>query len=146
MASYTQRQYLRYTAAQLFDLVADVEKYPEFMPWTIKTRVHRRTDKNIWTDLTVGTSLFRKTFSTVAALDRPHRITISSYDPMFRRFEQGWIFEPLAEGGTNIEYNVEFEFRSVLLQALVDVSFANRAAAVATAYMKRARRLYGAPS
>ena len=78
MATYSHKLRLKYTPAQLFDLVADVERYPEFMPWTITTRVRRRTNRVIWTDLTIGTGIIRKRFSTVATLDRPHRIAITS--------------------------------------------------------------------
>src|SRR5512132_3785051 len=145
MPIYIYRRHLRYTAAQLFDLVADVERYPEFMPWTISTRVRRRTDKTIWTDLTVGTTFIRKQFSTVATLDRPHRIAITSHDPLFERFEQRWTFEPASEGGTNVAYHVDFKFKSFLLGALMDTSFANRSAAIMSAYTDRARCLYGAP-
>jgi len=145
MATYSHRLHLKYTAAQLFDLVADVERYPEFIPWMVTTRVRRRTDQNIWTDLTIGTGPIRKRFSTVATLDRPHKISIVSHDPLFERFEQKWTFEDLTEGGTNVEYHVEFRFKSFLLQALMDLSFADRAAAIVSAYTRRARRLYGTP-
>ena len=144
MVTYTHRARLKYTPDQLFDLVANVERYSEFVPWMIATRVRRRTDQAIWTDLTVGTGFLRKQFSTVARLDRPHRIAISSHDPMFARFEQRWTFDPLAESGTDIQYHVEFRFKSFLLQALMDVAFADRASAIVTAYIRRARRLYGA--
>ena len=144
MVTYTHRARLKYTPDQLFDLVANVERYPEFIPWMIATRVRRRTDQAIWTDLTVGTGFLRKQFSTVARLDRPHGIAISSHDPMFARFEQRWTFDPLAEGGTDIQYDVDFRFKSFLLQALMDVGFADRASAIVTSYIRRARRLYGA--
>jgi coenzyme Q-binding protein COQ10 len=144
MATYSHRAHLKYTPEQLFDLVAGVEKYPEFIPWMIETRVRRRTDEAIWTDLTVGTGFLRKQFSTIARLDRPHGIAISSHDPMFERFEQRWTFTPMAEGGTDIRYHVDFRFKSLLLQTLMDVAFKDRAAAIVTAYIKRARRLYGA--
>jgi coenzyme Q-binding protein COQ10 len=144
VATYSHRAKLKYTPEQLFDLVAGVEKYPEFIPWMIATRVRRRTDEAIWTDLTVGTGFLRKQFSTIARLDRPHGITISSHDPMFERFEQRWTFTLLAEGGTDTRYHVDFRFKSLLLQALMDVAFADRAAAIVTAYIRRARRLYGA--
>ena len=120
---------MKYTPEQLFDLVANVEKYPEFIPWMIATRVRRRTDQAIWTDLTVGTGFLRKQFSTIARLDRPHGMTISSHDPVFARFEQRWTFDPLPEGGTDIRYHVDFRFKSLLLQALMDVGFADRAPA-----------------
>ena len=142
MAIYCHRTHSKYTPAQLFDLVVDVERYPEFIPWMVATRVRRRTETCIWTDLTIGTGPLRKQFSTVATLDRPHRITISSHDPMFARFEQKWTFEP-TEAGTDVEYRVDFALRSFVLQALMDVTFADRAAAVVSAYTRRARRLYG---
>src|SRR5262245_25869960 len=62
MATYSHRAHLKYTPEQLFDLVAGVEKYPEFIPWMIATRVRRRTDEAIWTDLTVGTGFLRSNF------------------------------------------------------------------------------------
>ena len=126
---------MKYTPEQLFDLVANVEKYPEFIPWMIATRVRRRTDQAIWTDLTVGTGFLRKQFSTIARLDRPHGMTISSHDPVFARFEQRWTFDPLPEGGTDIRYHVDFRFKSLLLQTLMDVGFADRASAIVTAYI-----------
>ena len=144
MATYSHRARLKYTPEQLFDLVAGVEKYPEFIPWMIATRVRRRTDEAIWTDLTVGTGFLRKQFSTIARLDRPHGMTISSHDPMFERFEQKWTFDQLAEGGTDTRYHVDFRFKSLLLQTLMDVGFADRASTIVTAYIRRARRLYGA--
>ena len=144
MATYFHRAHLKYTPEQVFNLVANVEKYPEFIPWMIATRVRRRTDEAIWTDLTVGTGLLRKQFSTIARLDRPHGLAISSHDPMFERFEQRWTFDQLAEGGTDVRYHVDFRFKSLLLQTLMDVGFADRASSIVTAYIRRARRLYGA--
>ena len=144
MATFTHRTRSKYTPAQLFDLVADVERYPEFIPWMITTRVRRRTDRFILTDLTIGAGFLRKQFSTEARLDRPHLMTISSHDPMFKRFEQKWTFKQTTEAWTDVEYRVDFELRSFVLQALLDVTFADRAAAIVLAYTRRARRLYGA--
>ena len=143
MATYGHRTHSKYTPAQLFDLVADVERYPEFIPWMISTRVRRRSDHRIWTELTIGAGLLRKQFSTVATLDRPHQILITSHDHMFKRFEQKWTFKQTAEGRTDVEYRVDFELRSFVLQTLLDMTFADRAAAIVSAYIGRARRLYG---
>jgi coenzyme Q-binding protein COQ10 len=142
MATFTHRAHSKYTPAQLFDLVVDVERYPEFIPWMIATRVRRRTDRYILTDFTIGTGFLRKQFSTEATLDRPHQILISSHDPMFKRFEQKWTFKQTVARRTDLEYRVDFELRSFVLQALLDVTFADRAAAIVSAYIRRARRLY----
>jgi coenzyme Q-binding protein COQ10 len=147
MSAYTEQQHLPYAAPQLFDLVANVERYPEFLPWLTEARVvHHRDDHTIAVEMTVAVGPLRKRFLTVATLDRPHRIDISSADSLFDRFEQRWTFEPAAEGGTNVEYHVDFKFRSQVLQTLMAASFASQANATISAFDRRAQRLYGAPS
>ena len=143
---HIERHYSRHTPAQLFDLVVDVEQYPDFLPWVIAARVTRRRDKTIWVEMTMGTSFLRKQFTTVTLLDRPHRMEITSRDAIFERFEQIWTFEPAADGGTNLEYRVDFKFKSHILQALIGGSFAERTNTMVKAYMRRAERLYGARS
>jgi len=89
MTAYTQRRHLKYTAPQLFDLVADVERYPQFLPWVTEARIRYRQDHTILVDMTMRLGPLRKRFSTVGLLHRPNRIDISSYDPLFDRFENG---------------------------------------------------------
>ncbi len=146
MTAYTQRQHLNYTAAQLFDLVADVERYPEFMPWVTDAQIRHRKDHTIAVDMTIAAGPLRKRFSTVAVLDRPHRINITSRDPLFDRFEQRWTFVPVTGGATDIEYHVDWNFQSRLLQMLLGAAFAEQAAATISAFRRRAIRLYSAPS
>ena len=146
MAAPTERQHLVYTAPQLFDLVADVERYPEFLPWVIEARIRYRTDSAMLVDMTIRAGRLQKRFSTAAALHRPHRIDISSCDPLFDRFEQRWTFEPTTNGGTNVEYHVDFKFRSRVLQMLMGKSFAGRAMATMSAFERQAHRLYGGQS
>jgi len=147
MSAYSERLHLPYTAPQLFDLVANVERYPQFMPWVIEARIRDRRDHTIAVEMTVGVGPLRKRFSTIATLNRPRRIDIISRDSMFDRFEQRWTFEPAAaEGGTNVEYHVVFEFRSLMLQTLMGASFPDQAVATMSAFKRRARWLYGRPS
>lgn len=138
------RSHLNYDASHLFDLVADVEKYPEFLPWVIAARVTRRQDTTVWVDMTVGTRLLRKRFTTMAHLERPHRIDIDSQDPLFDRFRQIWTFVPAIEGGTNVEYQVDFRFRSSLLQTLIGGMFSDQANETIAAFKHQAHRLFGA--
>ncbi|MFZ0423397.1 MAG: type II toxin-antitoxin system RatA family toxin [Xanthobacteraceae bacterium] len=142
MATRSKRLHLRWTPAQMFDLVADVERYPEFLPWVIAARIRRRQDQTLWVDMTIGTSLLRKRVSTVAVLERPQRIHIFSHDPIFECFEQNWNFEPAAEGGTTLAYQVDFSFRSPVLQTLIGAALADRFTAIADAFQHRAWQLY----
>ena len=144
MTTYTERQRLKYPPAQLFDLIVDVERYPEFMPWIVDSRVRRRDDRTMNTELTVGAGPLRKRFSTIAVLDRPHRVDISSRDSMFERFQMRWILQGTTEGGTNIEYYVDFKFRSRALQMLMTAAFASQTAATMSVFKRRAHYLYGA--
>jgi coenzyme Q-binding protein COQ10 len=140
---YIERQRLKYTPSQLFDLIVDVERYPEFMPWIVDSRVRRRADNVMNTELTVGKGPLRKTFSTIAVLDRPHRVDITSRDSMFERFEMHWILQPIAEAETRLEYSLEYQFRSRVLQVLMAAAFVSQAAATVAAFRKRAHDLYG---
>ena len=141
---HIERHRSKFTPAQLFDLVVDVERYPDFVPWVVAAKVIRRKDNRMWVDLTVGAGFMRKRFTTIATLDRPHRVEIRSDDPMFESFDQTWTFGPVAEGGTNIEYHVDFRLRSPLLRALMGGSFADRTKTMVRAYMRQAQKVYGA--
>jgi len=144
MTVYTQRQRLKYTAPQLFDLVADVERYPEFMSWVVESRIRRRHDQTILVDMTIAIGPVRKRFSTTGILHRPHRIDINGNDPMFDRFLQRWTFNAAGEGDTDVEYHVDVKLRSRVLEMLMGAAFSDRAAATLSAFKERARRLYGA--
>jgi ribosome-associated toxin RatA of RatAB toxin-antitoxin module len=114
------------------------------VPWVIDARVTARQDSTVWAEMTMGTGFLCKRFTTVALLQRPQRIEIKSQDPIFDRFEQVWTFERASGGGTNIEYRVDVQFKSGILQALIGASFAQRAKTMVDAFTRRARRLYGA--
>ncbi len=143
MSELTERVHLPYSPAQLFDLVADVARYPQFVPWIIAARIHRRAGQRVWTEMVVGAGPLWKRFSTVATLDRPRGIRVSSYDPMFERFEQRWSFASAPGGGTTLEYHVELKLRSSLLRLVLARSFTRRAGAMVSAFIRRAHALYG---
>ena len=131
---HIERHHSRYTPAQLFDLVADVERYPDFVPWVVAARSRPQGQHP------PGRNDHGKAFFTsvpATALDRPHRVNVNSHDPAFERFEHIWTFEPAAEGGTNVEYRV-ISLRSHILQALIGVSFAERSKTMVQAYMLQA--------
>jgi len=143
MASYAKRVHVKYSASQMFDLVADIDRYPQFVPWIVAAHIRRREGDRIFVDMTIGTNLLRKNFSTVAALDAPHRIDVTSTDPLVERFEQHWAFAPDPQGGSIVDYRIDFKFRSRLLQMVVGGALGERASAMVEAFQVRARRLYG---
>src|SRR5664279_3531956 len=112
MPTRREQRHLRYTPPQLFDLVADVENYPKFLPGLVAVRVFRRQEDTMWIDMTIGLSIFEGRFTSKALLDRPRRIEISSDDPLFNEFHQRWTFEEAPDNGTLLAFETRFSFRS----------------------------------
>jgi coenzyme Q-binding protein COQ10 len=142
MARHTERHHLPYTAQQLFDLVADVERYPDFLPWLVATRIVRREGNTVWVDMVIGTNVLRKRFASKAVLDRPKRIDIRSQDVLFERYDQTWTFQPAEDGGTIVEFHVDFVFRSRLIQLMMGTFLADAAKTMVSAFRRRARQIY----
>ena len=145
MPTHAEQRILPYTAEQLFDLVADVERYPEFLPWCVGARIRERRADLVVADLLIGFRMFRERFTSKVTLARPRRIDVAYSDGPFRYLDNHWIFEPV-EGGCRIDFFVDFEFRSAILQKLIGVLFNEAVRRMVAAFETRARQLYGSPS
>jgi coenzyme Q-binding protein COQ10 len=150
MPTHAERQILPYTPEQLFDLVADVGKYPQFLPWCVAARIRRQTAQDLVADLTIGFGPFRETFTSRVTLDRPHRVTVKYENGPFRYLNNQWEFRPVQDGppggtpeGTEVSFFVDFEFRSRILQAAIGVVFNEAVRRMVNAFRKRARDVYG---
>ncbi len=104
MPGYSQRRHLRYAARQFFDLVADIEKYPEFLAWFVATRILHRDGNVLEVAQTMRFVGFRTQIVTRAMLDPLRQIAITSRDSRFKSFDQRWTFTPAPDGGTTVEY------------------------------------------
>jgi coenzyme Q-binding protein COQ10 len=144
MPTHAERRRLPYSPQQLFDLVADVERYPEFLPWCVGARVRERTSNVIVGDLLIGYRMVRERFTSRIVLDRPKRIDVSYSEGPFRYLTNHWEFEPEADGGCTIDFYVDFEFRSRMLQRIIEVLFNEAVRRMVGAFEARARHLYGA--
>jgi len=143
MTRHSEQRHLPYAPEQLFDLVADVERYPDFVPGLLAAHIHRRDGHRVWVDMTVGAGPLRRRFSSQADLHRPSRIEIASHDPLFEIFRQVWTFALADGGGTTVTYAVDVRFRSSLLQAAIGSRFAPMGPTVVSAFQHRARAIYG---
>jgi coenzyme Q-binding protein COQ10 len=144
MPTHAERQIVPYTPEQLFDLVADVGAYPRFLPWCVASRVRSRTESQLIADLTIGFGPFRESFTSRVTLDRPHRVVVKYENGPFRYLNNQWEFLP-HDGGTEVEFFVDFEFRSRILQAAIGVVFNEAVRRMVNAFRKRARDVYGPP-
>ncbi len=144
MPTHAEKRRLPYSPAQMFDLVADIERYPEFLPWCVGCRVTKREEGVIWGDLMVGFKMFRETYTSRVVLDRPARIDVEYVRGPFRHLNNHWLFEPAGDGSeTEIDFYIDFEFRSRALQALGTAVFERAVGAMVNAFEKRAAAVYG---
>lgn len=145
MPTHAEHKVLPYSPEQMFDLVADVGKYPTFLPWCAGARVKSHTETQLVADLTIGFGPFRESFTSRVELDRPRQIQVKYENGPFRYLNNQWTFEPNPKG-CNVKFYVDFEFRSRMLQAAIGVVFNNAVKLMVNAFLKRAREVYGAPA
>lgn len=145
MPTHAERRHLPYTPDQLFELVAAVERYPEFLPWCRAVRIRSREGNTFTADLVIGFRMVRERFTSRVILDRPRRIDVAYTQGPLRYLNNHWIFEPAADGGCIIDFFVDFEFHSKLLQKLIGALFNEAVRRMVDAFEARARQLYGEP-
>ena len=144
MPTHAEERVLRYTPEQLFDLVSDIERYPEFLPWCVGARIKKRQPDLIVADLVIGFRMIRERFTSRVVLDRPWRIDVAYTEGPFRYLNNHWTFAPVTEG-CRVGFFVDFEFKSRLLQKLIEVLFHEAVRRMVGAFEKRAHDLYGVP-
>ncbi|HKT19376.1 MAG TPA: type II toxin-antitoxin system RatA family toxin [Stellaceae bacterium] len=144
MPTHAEKKLLPYTQAQLFDLVADIERYPEFLPWCVGARIRERKGDEILGDLLIGYKMVRERFTSRVVLSRPDRIDVSYSEGPFKYLTNHWLFIPQEEGCL-IDFYVDFEFRSRFLQGIVKVLFNEAVKRMVGAFEARAHALYDAP-
>jgi len=139
---HDETRFLPYSPGQLFDLVADVERYPEFLPWCKGARVLTRAGDTVTADLVIGYKMFRETFTSEVTLDRPRAISVAYRSGPLAHLTNAWQFAP-APGGCDLSFHVTFDFRSRLLSAAMEPFFDKALSRMAEAFEKRAQELYG---
>ena len=133
-----------YSAKQMFDLVADVSRYGEFLPWVIATRVRSDSDTEMVADMLVGFKMLREKFTSKVVKESPHRITVQYVDGPMRDLDNRWEFRDV-EGGCELDFNVTFTFRNALFESIAGQYFDRAFRKMVEAFEQRAAELYGAP-
>ncbi len=141
MPTHAEKRVVSFTPEQLFDLVADVGKYPQFLPWCAAARMRSKTETELLADLTIGFGPFRETFTSRVTLERPHLVHVRYENGPFRYLNNHWKFQPHPQG-CEVDFFVDFEFRSRLLQAAIGVVFNEAVRLMVNAFLKRAASVY----
>ena len=134
---------LPYSCEQMFDLVADVGRYGEFLPWVVATRVRSDSEQEMTADMLVGFKAIREKFTSRVTKNRPNRIDVHYLDGPLRDLDNSWVFRPTEDGGCEIDFCVQFTFRNAVFEALAGQYFDRAFRKMVEAFEKRADDLYG---
>jgi coenzyme Q-binding protein COQ10 len=148
MPKFETHRPVPHTPEQMFDLVADVERYPEFLPLCSGLVVRSRKDRDgktlLVADMTVGYKAIHETFTTQVLLNRPeHAIDVQYIDGPFKYLDNRWRFQPAADGGCTIDFFIDYEFKSRILGALMGSMFDRAFRMFTEAFETRAAKIYG---
>jgi coenzyme Q-binding protein COQ10 len=146
MPTHAEQRHLPYSQKQLFDLVASVERYPEFLPWCSAARITRYDGNTFHADLVVRFKMFKERFASRVTLHPNSQIDVEYINGPFRYLNNHWRFLEAEDGGCVIDFYVDFEFRSRMLQKLIGLLFNEAVSRMVSAFEARARQLYGDPN
>lgn len=143
MPGIREVRFLPYSAEQMFALVADVARYPEFLPWVIATRVRSDSDTEMTADMLVGFKALREKFTSRVLKDRPHEIRVQYIDGPLRDLDNIWRFVPKGDHACEVDFSVEFTFRNAMFEKLAGQYFDRAFRKMVAAFETRAAELYG---
>lgn len=143
MPRHTETRTICYSPEQMFDLVADVGRYQEFLPWVAATRVRSDSPNTMTADLVVGFKAIKETFTSRVHKTRPHELTIDYVEGPLKYLHNAWRFEPDGKGGTEIHFCVDFAFKSRIFESLAGQMFDRALRRMIHAFEERAHQLYG---
>jgi coenzyme Q-binding protein COQ10 len=143
MPRHSETRHLPYTPGQLFDLVADVSSYDQFLPWVVAVRVRSSSEAETVADLVVGFNAFKERFTSRVVKERPNRICVDYVEGPLKYLHNEWTFDPAPDGGTNLGFSVDFAFKSRLFEALAGSMFDRSLRRMTGAFEQRAAALYG---
>lgn len=146
MPRHAETRRLPWSQEQMFDLVADIDSYADFLPWVQAMRI-RSTEGNVVTaDMVVGFKMVRERFTSRVTLDRPEKVHVDYIAGPLKYLNNDWIFRPTLEGGCEIEFTVDFEFKNRMFERLAGMFFHEAFRRMVASFETRAAAVYGAAS
>ncbi len=146
MPRHSETKHLPFTPAQLFDLVADVGRYAEFLPWVVAVRVRSSSEAETIANLVVGFTAFKERFTSRVTKQAPDRITVDYIEGPLKYLRNEWRFDPAPDGGTNLHFSVDFAFKSRIFETIAGQMFDRALRRMTGAFETRAEALYGSNS
>lgn len=134
-----------FSPGQMFDLVIDVERYPQFLPWVAGAELHQRSEHDLLASMEMQRSGVRERFTTRNEFDRPAFMTMQLVEGPFRLLQGRWTFAPIGDAGTRIELEMRFEFANPVVSMLFGKAFEQSCGQLIDAFIARARQLHVQP-
>lgn len=143
MPTHFEKKILPFTAEQMFALVADIDAYDQFLPWCIASRIWKREEGYVYADLIAGYKVFREKFTSKVKLNSQAKtIEVDYLSGPMQHLTNKWVFIDLPKGGCEVDFHVSFEFKSRVMQKLVDTFFDIAFKRMVDAFEKRAEEIY----
>lgn len=142
MPRHNETRHLPYTPTQMFDLVSDVAAYPEFLPWVSAIRVRSGSETEMVADMVVGFKGLKESFTSRVVKHRPDSVRVDYLDGPLKHLHNLWAFRDDGEGGTLVDFEVEFEFKNRLFEMLAGQMFDKALRKMIGAFETRAAALY----
>jgi len=130
----------------MFDLVADIRRYPEFLPWVAAVRITESSDTLLVADMSIGFKALRETFTSRVKLNRPVHVDVDYISGPLKHLHNDWRFTPAEGGGTKLEFDVDFEFNSKMFERLAGAFIHEAFKRMVASFEARALKLYGSRS
>lgn len=146
MPHHHERRSLPHSAAQMYNLVSDVNRYPEFLPWVSAIRIRQDNDTEMLADMVVGFKSLRETFSSRVVKIPQSSIVVDYLDGPMKHLHNQWKFEDVPGGGSIVDFTVDFSFRNRVFEALAGQFFESALRKMTSAFIERADDLYGSNS
>ena len=142
MPKHAEIRQLPFSQQQMFDLIADVASYPEFLPWCVATRIRRQTPTHMVADMAIGFKSFRESFTSQVTLNAPDSVDVRYKDGPFKCLINHWKLTK-TPSGCEVDFHVDFEFRSRVLEKAIGLVFEQAVHRMVSAFEARAENLYG---
>ncbi|MCL6730467.1 type II toxin-antitoxin system RatA family toxin [Sphingomonas hankyongi] len=146
MPRHSETKHLPFSPEQLFELVADVASYDQFLPWVVAVRIRSSSEAETIADLVVGFNAFKERFTSRVVKERPTRICVDYVEGPLKYLHNEWKFDRAADGGTDVGFSVDFAFKSRIFEALAGSMFDRALRRMTNAFEQRAAALYGISS
>lgn len=144
MPTHSESRIVPYSAMQLFNLVIDIEKYPDFLPWCINSRILNNSKNDLDADITIGYKVFLETFSSHVHFTRFKEIEINYLKGPMRHLHTKWMFKDINKNQCQIDFYIDFSLKTKLFERLVNQFFHKALITMVNAFERRATELYGA--